>query len=78
MMRFRIYVELASPAYLGLQIIEIIIFHAYFSNVLTYTYGPRNSHLLGVRHYLNNYFAMYKRLRALVFAWTSHPPPTCG
>ena len=32
------------------------------SNGLPYTRGPRIPCLLGVRNYLNNYAAMYKRL----------------
>ena len=38
--------------------------------------GANYTWLLGVRNTLNNYFAMYKRLRAPIFAWNSHPPPT--
>ena len=30
--------------------------------MLPYTGGPRIPHLLGVKNYLNNYFAMYTRL----------------
>ena len=30
--------------------------------MLPYSGGPRIPRLLGVRNYLNNYFAMYKRL----------------
>ena len=30
--------------------------------MLPCTHGPRIAHLHGVRNYLNNYFAMYKRL----------------
>ena len=44
--RSRTRVELASPAYLGLRIILIIIL----------------TRLRVVRNYLNNYFAMYTRL----------------
>ena len=32
------------------------------SNALPYTRGTRIPHLLGVRNYLKNYFAMYTRL----------------
>ena len=32
--------------------------------------------LRGVLNYLNNFFAMYTRLRTPVYAWNSHFPPT--
>ena len=54
--RFRIHAKLASSAYLGLGIILPIT-----SNALPYMSGTRIPCLLGVKNYLNNYFA-YKRL----------------
>ena len=36
------------------------------------------NYLLGVRNYLNNYFAMYTRLTRSVYGWYSHPPTQWG
>ena len=71
--RSRIRVELTSSAYLGLGIIKIIICHVYTSDGLPYTRGIRIPCLLGVRNYLNNYFAMYTRLTRLEYVRNSHP-----
>ena len=58
--RYRIRVQLVSPAYLGLRINEIFC-HVYTFDAFAYTRGTRIAHLNGVRSYLNNYFAMYTR-----------------
>ena len=58
----RIPVELASPAYLDLGIIQIIILSCRNAGrAPVYAWNP-HPRLLGVRNYFNNYFAMYKRL----------------
>ena len=54
---------LASPTYLGLRIIQIIILpYTYTSALFPYTPGTRIARLLGVNNLLNNYSAMYTRL----------------
>ena len=50
------------PAYLGFGIICRIVCHVYASDVLPNSRGTRASRLLGVRIYLNNYFAINKCL----------------
>ena len=60
--RNRIRVEDASPAYLGLWIIYKIFREIWTSDALPYTSGTRIPFLLGVKNYLNNYFAMYRSL----------------
>ena len=54
--------EFVSPAYLWLEIIQIIIFQIYPSDALPYTRGTGILRLLMVRDYLKNYYAMYTRL----------------
>ena len=76
--RARVHVELASPAYLGLGIIYIIILPCLTSDGLQYTRGAPIARLLCVRNYFNNYFATYTRLTTREYAWNSHPPPTLG
>ena len=56
----RIRVEVASPAYLRLKLIYIIILPC-INDAVPYMRGTRIPRLLVVRNYLNNYFA-YKRL----------------
>ena len=51
----RICVELASPAYLGLGIIQIAILPCIPADALPYTRGTCISRLLGDRYYLKNY-----------------------
>ena len=46
------------------------------SDALPYTRGIRILRLLGVKKYLNNYFAMYKRLTLSRIRVDSHPSPT--
>ena len=61
--RSRIRVEIASPAYLRLEIIQIIIFpciNAWRDSVYVWILHPTPP--FGVRNYLNNYVAMCKRL----------------
>ena len=60
--RFHIQADHASPTYLGLGIIYIIIFHVYTSNALPYTRRTCIPRLFVVTNYLINYFVMYTRL----------------
>ena len=60
--RYRIRVKFASPSYLGLGIILIIILPTIYVCHTPYTHGTRIARLLGVRNYLNNYFNIYIRL----------------
>ena len=91
LMRSRTRVELASPVYLGLGIILIIIYVC-MSDTFPDTRGTRiprllgvknylNNNLprlLGVRNYLNNYFAMYTRLTCSHIRLQLASPPTWG
>ena len=60
--RFRILVELASPPAWCQESFKKLLCQVQTSEALPYTRGTRIHRLLGVWNYLNNNFAMYKRL----------------
>ena len=61
-MRSHIRVEIASPPAWGYELFKQLFYNVQKSDALPYTHGTRLPRLLGLRDYINNYFAMYKRL----------------
>ena len=51
-----------SPPTWGWELFRKLFCHVYTSDALPYTGGTRIPHLLAVRNYFKNFFAMYTRL----------------